>query len=73
MNKGADVKAKTRGGKTSLKWAAEIGNYYTVNVLLDAGTDVNLKNKEGKRALMYAAEEGHTKIVELLKQAEAEE
>jgi ankyrin repeat protein len=53
--------------------AAKAGDTAKVEKLLGKGADVNAKAKDGKTALMFAAKEGHAEIVEILKQAGAEE
>ena len=44
-----------------------------MKLLLDAGADVNEKSNDGWMALMLTEKEGHTEVVELLKQAGANE
>jgi ankyrin repeat protein/tRNA A-37 threonylcarbamoyl transferase component Bud32 len=54
LDKGADVNAKDREGRTALMWAASSGNVDIVKILLDAGADISAKNEDGETALMLA-------------------
>lgn len=76
LNVGADVNATVNNGETALIRAVQlkcIEQTAIVKTLIDAGANVNAKDKNGRTTLMYARENGHTEIVELLKQAGAEE
>ncbi|MEW6128079.1 MAG: ankyrin repeat domain-containing protein [Acidobacteriota bacterium] len=72
LKNGADVNTKDSKGKTALIYAA-MNNYSEdkIKLLLDAGADPTIKDLEGKTALMWARETNQDKVVQLLKQAEA--
>lgn len=53
--------------------AAQKGDYETVKNLIDMNVDINTIDKDGNTALKLAQKAGNKKIVELLKQAGAEE
>jgi ankyrin repeat protein len=53
--------------------ASAFGHDDVVSLLIASGADVNLKNSAGENALQKATRSGHEKIIELLKQAGAEE
>lgn len=65
---GADFDARDGHSRTAPSYAAERGNYGSVNELLDpvAGADVDGRDNGGRTALSYAAEHGHCMIVEEL-------
>ena len=55
IDKGADVKAQDKSGRTALIWAATNNqNPEVITTLLKAGADLNAQNKYGRTALMYA-------------------
>ena len=49
---GADVNAKSNGGRAALAWAAELKSADSVKVLIAAGANVNAKDNDGETALM---------------------
>jgi ankyrin repeat protein len=49
------------------------GHRETVVALLEAGADVNVNDREGRTALMLAKNTGRNEIVQLLKEAGAQE
>lgn len=51
---------------TPLMVAAELGNTYTLNMLIARGADVDLKNNLGITALMFGAAYGHCRVIENL-------
>ena len=63
---GANVNAKSRGGHTSLMFAAAVNQDELVDVVVQHGADVNTANEAGQTALMAAAASGYTRVVELL-------
>ncbi len=74
LDAGVDVNAKDNDGATALMYSLLIrGDAELVKLLLDAGADVNEKSNDGWMALMLAEEDGHSDVVDLLKQAGANE
>lgn len=59
--------------RTALMWACLFGHSEVVKILLEAGADVNAKSSEGKTALNFAERWENKVIVDLLKEAGAEE
>ena len=47
-------------------FAAENGDYDSVQYLLDGNADLNIVDNLSKNALMYAMENGNTDIVDLI-------
>jgi uncharacterized protein len=71
IQRGADVNARDKEGKTALIVAAEspLDHQWGVGAvghLVGKGADINLRDSLGKTALMVAAEKGRTEIVKLL-------
>jgi ankyrin repeat protein/mono/diheme cytochrome c family protein len=67
VEKGADIKPRSRLGNTALILAArKFGNSRTVRLLLDRGADPNAKNVFGATALMAAASAGDAETVRAL-------
>ena len=66
LEKGADVKATDRDGRTALIWAAQDGHEAVVRLLLEKGADVEAKDRDGRTALIWAAQGGHEAVVRLL-------
>ena len=64
---------ETEDGWTALMDAAIEGNAETLEYLIDTGANVNATQKNVNTALTWAAKKGHTGIVNILKQAGAEE
>lgn len=56
IKKGEDINKPDKTGMTPLMYAAEAGEIYTLNILIENGADVNAKNGN-KTALLYAAHE----------------
>ena len=74
LAKRAFVNAKDEySGRTPLIMATVNGHIEIVKALLGKGADVNVQDIEGWTALMYAREYGHAEILQLLKQAGAED
>jgi len=63
---GADVNAKSSGGRTPLLGAAHRGHKEIVELLIAKGADVNAKDNNGGTPLHWAAQGGHKEIAELL-------
>ncbi|MFP3033742.1 MAG: ankyrin repeat domain-containing protein [Wolbachia sp.] len=67
INRGADVKAKNKDGKTSLHWAAEYNDTpEIVQLLIEKGADINAKDKSGKTPLDLANQNDKIKVIEFL-------
>lgn len=65
----ADLNIADNDGKTALMFAAENGDYASVEYLINAGAYLNTLDKFNKTALMYAMENGNTEVVDLLTRA----
>lgn len=66
INKGADINACEKDGKSSLYLACEYGNVNVVELLLGGDADVNLCDNDGASPLFIASQQGHDVIVNLL-------
>ena len=67
LDKGADVNAKCKDGRTPLLFASDHSvSVDVMHLLLNKGADVNAKDKYGYTALMNVAGHGLTEIVQLL-------
>jgi ankyrin repeat protein len=63
--RGADVSAKDRYGRTALWWAAAEGQEAVVQQLLSHDdVEVNVEDEVGRTALRAAARGGHKVVVE---------
>ncbi|XP_048580099.1 ankyrin-1 isoform X3 [Nematostella vectensis] len=62
-DKGCDINASTKKGKTSLHLAAESGNTEMVMQLLQKCADVNKTDEYGNNALHFAAKSGEAKVL----------
>src|SRR5260370_37957527 len=69
LEKGADVNAKSKAGRTALMSASDLGQLDTVRVLLEQGADVDAKDKKGDTALRVAEKYKYSSIVALLRRA----
>ena len=58
VEKGADVNATNKDGRTVLHSAADSGQLDVVKWLVEKGADVNATDKDGKTVLHMAAEQG---------------
>ncbi len=67
MEKGADVHAKTRDGRTPLFAAVAKGHKEMVQFLLEKGADPNAKTNSGITPLEEASKQGRVDLVRLLK------
>ena len=59
VDKGADFKARSRGGFTAFLFAAQQGNVDIARILLEAGVDINEAAPENGSALVVASASGH--------------
>ena len=66
LEKGADMNAIDKYGRTALIMAIQNGHTEIVTRLLEKGANVNAKNSYGVTALHIASREGHTDIVAML-------
>ncbi len=64
---GADVNAKSSGGRTPLLGAAHRGHKEIVELLIAKGADVNVKDKYGNTPLDRAIQQKHTETAALLR------
>jgi len=62
LNKGADIDARDKEGKTALMLAATKGHRDLTKLLLERRADPKLCDKDGKTALYWALENGHREI-----------
>eukprot|EP00249_Psilotum_nudum_P024120 c29099_g1_i1 orf=3-1127(-) len=70
--KDVNVNDEDKQGRTALYLASARGNYWMVNVLLEAGSNVSVKNKLGLTPLLEAASGGCWDIVKILLRAGAD-
>ncbi|KAF8497808.1 ankyrin repeat protein [Russula emetica] len=68
LERGADINAQNRGGRTPLHFASITGKLEAVRLLLKHGADVEAKDNDRMTALQEAAEEGHDEVVKLLRE-----
>jgi hypothetical protein len=66
IERGADVNAKDKDGRTPLHSAAFYGHVEVVRLLLEHGADPNIKNIWGQTAIDLARERGYSEIVKLI-------
>jgi ankyrin repeat protein len=62
LERGADVDAKDRDGRTALMYATRVGDLETVRLLVKAGAFILERDRFHKTALLYAAD-GHREIL----------
>ncbi|WP_264336995.1 ankyrin repeat domain-containing protein [Wolbachia endosymbiont (group B) of Chorthippus brunneus] len=71
VNRGANVNAKDKDGKTPLHYASQsIYSLDIVRYLISKGADIDVKNKDGKTPLDLAVQGNETSVVEFLKQTQ---
>lgn len=68
IEKGANIDAPGKYGKTPLMYAAELGNTDVIGVLLSHNAAVNARTKSGSTALTFASENGHESVTAMLVQ-----
>ncbi|SCV49926.1 related to Ca2+/calmodulin-dependent protein kinase Ibeta2 [Fusarium fujikuroi] len=66
VDRGIDVNAPDKNGRTPLHLSATIGNVEMVRVLCEGGAVIETTNKSGHTPLQVAAMKGHTDVAELL-------
>ncbi|KAK6705444.1 hypothetical protein SNK05_009341 [Fusarium graminearum] len=66
LEKGADIEAKDKTGKTALLIAATSSKHEILKLLLEKGANVNAKDRNGWTALLIAARSSKHEILELL-------
>jgi len=64
---GAEVNAKSSGGRTPLHWAAIEGHKEIAELLIAKGADVNAKDDYGKTPLDWAISRKYPEIADLLR------
>lgn len=72
LHSGIDLNATDNIGATALNWAARMGNFEIVKLLVDAGARIETPNNDKKTALDYARDLKHAEIVEYLEKMTAE-
>ena len=72
LDGGADAKARSLDGTTTLIWAAHYGDEPLVRRLIKAGVDVEAANDYGATALAEAATRGSAPIIAALLRADAD-
>jgi ankyrin repeat protein len=65
VEKGVNLEAKDKYGRTALISAASGGYIMTVELLIEKGAEIKTKDNYGKTALMYAANR-HKAVLQLL-------
>jgi len=68
IEKGANIDAPGKYGKTPLMYAAELGNINVIGILLSHNANVNARTASGSTALTFAAENGHASVTAMLVQ-----
>jgi hypothetical protein len=63
LERGADVDAKDRDGRSALICAARAGDLEAVKVLVNAGALIKRRDGSHKTAILHAAEAGHREVV----------
>jgi len=66
LDKGANIKASTKGGATAMHRAAECGDVEVLKLLVDRGAEVNGERKGGRAPLASAVVSGHGAAVRYL-------
>lgn len=66
IEKGTDVNAKDKTGRTVLQWALSAGQTDVAEFLIGKGADVNVKDDYGRTPLHSAARRGLREMLELL-------
>jgi len=66
LEKGADINALNKDGRTPFMMAAGFGQQDVVELLLKKGAETAFKDKNGKTALDYASGRGHKAVAKLL-------
>lgn len=67
LDRGANVNARSKHGKTPLMMAADHGHTEIVSLLLNAGADMEARDEYGFTALASAGQGGHAEVVSLLR------
>ena len=72
IDKGANINAKDKNGKTALMKAAEYDKSSVIEILLKAGANIDEKDNNGWTALIWAETKGDKKTVDMLVKAGAD-
>jgi ankyrin repeat protein len=66
LEKGADLRVRTRDGATALHQASYQGSIEIVQLLLENGADLDVQDNDGWTALQFASSDGSIEVVHLL-------
>ncbi len=70
LEKGADINARDRTGKTALMWVISPGrahvDMHMMKLLIERGADLNAKDNEGVTALMRSVSRCKLEVMKLL-------
>ncbi|KAJ0398645.1 hypothetical protein P43SY_009940 [Pythium insidiosum] len=72
LERGADVDARDKEGRSVLSWAALSSDASVVRLLLERGASVDAKDKDGRTALHWAAGWSKIDVVRLLRERDAD-
>ncbi len=68
LQNGYDVGNRDKHGYTAFLKAVQVGDRYTVKILVGAGSDINAVTNSNETALMLAQKKGHKEVIEYLKE-----
>ncbi len=68
LRNGYDVENRDKHGYTAFLKAVQVGDRYTVKILVGAGSDINAVTNKNETALMLAQKKGHKEVIEYLKE-----
>ena len=66
VERGAEVSARYKDGRTALHLASLYGHVYVARMLVEGGADVSAKTKHGSTALHFASYHGHVDLSRML-------